>query len=271
MTGDWTIWEFPVHRKSYRMRFCYGADVASGQTQASNKDPDWSVLYVDDVETGKTVARYRSRVRPAHLADEILKAAVFWRASPPRKDEPGDGMRGYPERNNHGFVTIQRLEESDHAGVFGSETMLGQRVRVMSDSSQAKFETIKGFLTTRKSKEQLVERLNDFLDEIGLPDGAKECPFDALTVQECLKFERDPRSGRLEAGEGHDDAVIAKALALEARVQEKTELQEEEPEEELARDGWSILERHAAGVRAQEAASGEDALAVNELSGLPGY
>lgn len=204
--GALVVFEKPQPGRVY----AFGADVSSGIAKNADgkRESDYSVMIVKDVLTKVTVARLRLHMPPGEYAREVFRLACWY-----------NGARGYIERSiNDAGVCIDRFEDEEWGEFSGMSLLLSQKRLVKSDfvNVRANVKWTPGFQTTKKTKPALVEKIGDLVRDTGLPDGVKPCPWDLVTLDELGRFERDDRTGSMEAAEGHDDAVMAEGMALEA-------------------------------------------------------
>jgi hypothetical protein len=242
-------------------RYVFGADVASGIEQHADgkTEADFSVVIVG----------YRAHIPEGEFAEQVFRLAAWY-----------CGARGYIERQVWGSgLTIDTFEKQELAGYSGMALLLSQKLEIASDhaSRRANTEWRPGFKTTHKTKSRLVDNIRLFVRDMGLPGDDAESPLDLVTLDELMKFERNPRTGKMEAATGHDDCVIAFGLMLEARRHlaeygmDETEValpvgQREKTGGKLTGD--EILMRYARQ-RMSEVDVEQDV--ANPIDGLPGY
>lgn len=186
--GPLRVWEMPIEGREYVI----GADPARGidvsAQKGGNKDPDYTVAQVVDLKTGRQVATYRERTEPTPGARYISDLARWF-----------NHAFIVPEANELGFLQ-SLLAEYPNELIYrrepGADYMASATLHQM------------GFLTTSKSKPQLVAAL-----EGTLFDGSIQI-VNPHTLEEMARYVRKP-NGTTEAAEGnHDDEVIALALAV---------------------------------------------------------
>lgn len=207
-SGGWTIYDRPDPAAWY----CFGADSASGKATGtdSSGEPDFADATLDELATGRTVARYRAHTEGGDYAKELFKAAC-WYMGPDRA-----GMMGYIESNSYGYVTIGKLKEQEHNGIAGEDLILKQtrdETRGFTTVSVADF----GFWTGPETKEWLHDAIREYLAEVGPYVPGSTTPLSHQFVTEALLYERNPKTGKTGARRGKDDAVMSKGLSLVAR------------------------------------------------------
>jgi hypothetical protein len=174
----------PQDGRSYRI----GVDVAEG-IEKGHRDADYSAAVVVDATTFEECACLRLRCDPDELAMHITALGRFYNKA-----------WLVVERNNHGLVTIRRL--NDH---YRYPNIFSERVQ---DERGARVTRKLGFLTTKKSRPQILGFLKECVREEWMKVRTPE------VLQEMLRFVVNS-DGREQAQEGgHDDTVIALALAL---------------------------------------------------------
>lgn len=177
-------------------RYVLGADSAKGIDRSAldggQRDPDYTVAQVLDLATGEQVASLRIRATTHESAIAITDLARFYNFA-----------FIMPEANDSGFIEqllrsgypLELLARSDGRVARGEQGQLGDY----------------GFLTTSSTtqgKLMLISVLEEALYQ------GTVIVRDATTVYELRTFVVKP-SGKVEAsGTGHDDTVIALALAV---------------------------------------------------------
>ena len=154
--------------------YVVGIDVAAGL-----RGGDYSCMAVLEKRRLELVALWHGHLEPDLLAQEAALLGRYY----------GRALL-VPEANNHGIAVLSGLRRLHYGHVF----------RRSNGES--------GFLTTARSKAELVAALAAYLRE----DAGRV--HDAATLQECLTFIYDEK-GHANARSGcHDDRVIALALAV---------------------------------------------------------
>lgn len=158
--------------------------VIAGDVAEGIEGGDFDAAYVIHKQTGKQVAAIHGLWKPAKFG-EILYAL----------GERYNWALLAPERNNHGHVVIQKLEEMGYPELYTHE--------------DGKY----GWLTTSKNKPIIIDNLEEALRERHL------LVSDKGFLDECLTFQYNDK-GSAEAQTGkHDDRVMAMAIAWAIRSQ----------------------------------------------------
>lgn len=262
LRGELVVFSRPEPGRFYGL----GSDVASGAAVHSDgkTEADFSYTCVKDARTKITVARVRVHMEPTEFAELSFHLARWYGC---------DYRCHYIERAiNDSGTCINAYEDCEDDDVQGASLLLGQRQLIKTDDANAKanWRWTPGHKTTQKTKPKLITNIHREILQFGMPDGEKECPFDVQFITEAMRFERDERTGRMEAAVGHDDAVIAEGLALEACARVLEEAPPEEAAPEGPEDPYAMLIRHSQAIVAQEREGGDEGQA-NELPGMPDY
>jgi len=174
----------PQPNREYRI----GCDVAEG-IEVGQRDADYSVAIVLDAVTFEEVACLRLRCDPDELAGHLTAMARWY-----------NGAWVVCERNNHGLVTVRRLNDYYRYPNIYAERVLDERGMKATRKL--------GFLTTKRSRPQILGFLKECVREQWMKVRSQ------VVLQEMLRFVVDP-NGKEQAQEGaHDDCVMALALAL---------------------------------------------------------
>lgn len=203
--GPLVIFERPVMGELY----AFGADVASGALvhASSGDEADFSALEMLHARSGRTVAVFKQHIYPHPFATFILRLAAWY-----------NGALGLVESNNDGGTVISHLldDEVEIGGLTGGDIMLTTERMVKIDTGAENVRQY-GWKTTTRTKPFLASAVTAYLMEWGDPSSrAGESPLNLETLHEMLRFVYNARGG-MEAETGHDDLVIAHALALSAR------------------------------------------------------
>jgi hypothetical protein len=182
------IWWLPEEGK----RYVAGVDVSEGIEIESSKgrEPDFSVIDIMEVESRKTVARWRGYIDPDLLGDLVFALGKFY----------NDALVGV-EVNNHGIATAAVLKNKFYRKLYMRETAEDDQFQVRT----TKF----GWRTDKKTKPIMISELQRALRESDIID------LDIVFIREAMSYvKRD--DGSMAAQEGqHDDCVMAKAITLQ--------------------------------------------------------
>jgi hypothetical protein len=183
VNGELEVYTEPIPQREYRI----GVDVAEG-IEVNDRDTDWSVAVVMDAHTYEQVAMLRSRIDPDQLAWKLVTLAQYY----------NEAML-IVERNNHGLVTLRSLLDKHHYTKLYNEFRLDER-------GQKRTKRV-GFLTTIKSRPQLIDTVRELLreEEILL--------HNKVLVDELQTFVTLPNGREAATAGAHDDCVMALALA----------------------------------------------------------
>lgn len=196
--GMWTVFQKPVVGQAY----CFGSDVA-GEYEVyadGSAESDKTVVDILHLHTGTTVARFRGNMISDDFAHEVLKGAVLYGAA-----------MGHVERNQDGGTAIGNIERKTIGDVDGEEILLYRERIVSSDGDRAREA---GYRTTPKTKKFAIEELKKFIKSTGPSletSTYKTCPYDYQFIVEAMSYTYT-RIGGMQAEEGFDDCVIARAL-----------------------------------------------------------
>lgn len=186
---DWCglrIWTQPQELRQYTI----GADVAEGV------GGDASVAQVLDCKTGRHVASFWSNaIDTDNYAAELYKLGQYYNRA-----------EICVESNNHGNGVIALM-----GGSVGGLAYSNLYRRIEYDEFTQKRTKLIGFKTSNQTKPRIIENLKN-----ALRDG-EVVTYDEQTIQELGNYMRDSKSGKTHAkGSGHDDRVMALALAWES-------------------------------------------------------
>ena len=158
--------------------------VVAADTAGGGADGDFAAVQVVELETGLQCAELQERLRPAELARVCADLARDYREA-----------LLVVERNNHGSAVLAFLTTEQRYG------------HLYEQGGQA------GWLTSAASKPEMIARLGTLL--AGSPERFMSRHF----LSECRSFVADDR-GRAEAAPGgHDDLVMAMAIAQAVRAE----------------------------------------------------
>lgn len=184
------VFKEPVKNRKYVV----GADVAEGieVSSATGKEGDWSVADVMDAETWETVAKYRAHIDPDLFGDVIFDIATYYNTA----------LVGV-EANNHGIVTIQNLKKRFYRNLYEREPT----------PEEQEFDKIRttllGWLTNKKTKPLMIRNLASAIRDNQIID------YDLVFIGEAMVYTSNERGVYGDKEGGHDDTVMAKAIALQ--------------------------------------------------------
>lgn len=188
--GSLVVWRKPIPGHRYTI----GADAAEGidaNAGSGSPDPDYSVAQVLDVDTGEQVARLRERLEPAAFADWLTDLGSYY-----------NGAFLTPEANGPGIAVLEGLLRNQYP-----PRLIYQRTRTPDDRRPPLLQEL-GWKTTTVTKPQLISTLDRALREMAV------LVNDPLTMNELHSFAYLPNGRMAAEGNGHDDLVIALALAV---------------------------------------------------------
>lgn len=179
-SGKWTIWRAPKDGR----RYLIAADSSGGGT---GSDPSAACVY--DTAAREQVAAFHGRVTPHELAAQIAHAGRLYNTAILA-----------PEANDHGKAVVAHLADRGYPRIYAAERFDTARGGV-SGAGQL------GWVMTRAAKHTAVGALAAALRQrtVAIRD------VDAL-AEMTMFSELAP--GRFGASAGHDDRVIAHAIAV---------------------------------------------------------
>lgn len=186
-------------------RYIIGVDPMTGATQAGGTDPDFHAVFCmrDGYYDTKGVWRppaTAARIVPCRWDLPMLEPDVF-RLS--RFYGSGNGCTIVVEMNQDKGIT--ELLKLRGANLYRRE---------MFNKTEQTTTKAYGFVTTERTRENLIERLAGCIRNHSEPGNGIDI-YDTTTLDECDNFVRKS-NGRSEAAEGwHDDSVFGVALPLE--------------------------------------------------------
>jgi hypothetical protein len=185
--GALTIWRNPKagHRYVIGADPSKGVDV-SGDGRGSN--PDYSVGFVIDQDTGQQVAQLRDRIRPGAFADYLALLGRWY-----------NWAYLVPESNDAGFIDALLRTEYPQQQIYS-------RQRDPTDRRPARMQDI-GFETTVQTREWLVSAADETIRNLGITI------MSPVALQECRTFVIKPNGKKEHQAGCHDDCVLALALA----------------------------------------------------------
>lgn len=165
-----TVYEPPLLGREYVI----GCDVAAGF-----RGGDYSAAAVLERESLSVAACWHGHMEPELFARELCRLARWYNRA-----------LLIPEANNHGIAVLGELKRANYGHVYRRQN--GEP----------------GFLTTQKSKAQLVGHLAAYIRQD--PSRIR----DRETIRECLAYAYDDKGHANAAPGAHDDRVIALGLAV---------------------------------------------------------
>lgn len=177
----------PDPAKSYVI----GADPSKGIDVSGSKrgeNPDYSVAFVVDLETGEQVAQFRERVRPVPFAEYLALIGQLY-----------NWAYVVPESNDAGFIDALLRANYPIERIYNTR-------RDPTDRHSIQPQEI-GFYTDGTTRPWLISAIDDALREMAIIIRSP------IAQQECRTFVIKP-NGKQEHQTGcHDDCVLAAALA----------------------------------------------------------
>ncbi|HLJ48982.1 MAG TPA: hypothetical protein VKU01_23360 [Bryobacteraceae bacterium] len=172
--------------------YVIGADPSKGKDVSESRrgnDPDWSVGFVVDLETGEQVAQLRERLRPAPFAEYLAILGELYNYA-----------FLVPESNDAGFIDALLRTRYPLERIYN-------RRRDPTDRRSSQPEEI-GFETTSTTRPWLIAALDDAMRDLAIIIRSP------IAQQEIRTFVIKP-DGKMEHQVGcHDDCVLAAALAV---------------------------------------------------------
>ncbi len=184
--GALTIWKKPEPGHRYVM----GADPSKGVDVSAAKrgdDPDFSVGFLIDADTGDQVALLRARIRPVAFAEYLALVGKWY-----------NWALLVPEANDAGFIDALVRTGYPLEWVY-------QRQRDPTDRRPSRIEEI-GFETTSLTREWLVAAAEDAIRNVTITIRS------SVVIQECVRFVIKPNGKKEHQDGAHDDCVLAMAL-----------------------------------------------------------
>lgn len=173
------IWENPKPGR----RYVIGADTSEGKVNG-----DYSAATVWDSKTYKQVAKWHGHIDPDLFGDELANLGTYYNKA-----------LLAPEKNNHGFTTINKLKTLNYINLFQME-----KYDKTTDETTKEL----GFRTDRKTKPLIIDHLAGLIRENQIETMDKDL------ISECITYIRED-DGATNAQEGcHDDLVMASAIGL---------------------------------------------------------
>lgn len=208
--GRLSIWKLPERGRRYGC----GADPSHGKDvsrEKSGKNPDYSVGFIGDIDTGEQVAMLRDRLRPGPFAEYLALVCKYYNFA-----------YMCPEANDPGFIDALVRE-------YPAELIYARR----RDPTDKRPETTQdlGFETNEQTRHWLVQAIDEAIRGGGITIHS------SVMLQECYTFIYKP-NGKIEhADDCHDDTVLAGSLFCMARRFAPRVFRQYEEKSELARRG----------------------------------
>ena len=181
--GPFKIWEKPEPYHSYTI----GGDVAEGI-----EGGEYSTLTCTDNESHKSIAKYKTHVRPEQFAGIANSLGVWYNNAYLGIEANFDGL----------WVNTELFEKLNYSNLYYREAV---------DDITRRVGRKVGFQTSEKTRRPILDELQKMLHK------HKDIWTNADFLQECLVFIRNSR-GRPESMMGkNDDEIFATAIAYEIR------------------------------------------------------
>lgn len=218
-SGPITLWERPLKKvmdnsgriKQYAGQYVGGADVSAGLSS----DGDPSTCYIVNSKTGVLVAKWKGNRRPRIFANELWKLGHYYNQA-----------FLVVESNTHGISTLDCLWEGETRRDDTGKILLEQTpydnlyFRRVMDEAYGKETNKLGFYTAARIKTLLIDEFEHALRDNHLKITDREL---VQEMRNYVQFE----DGGLGAARGHDDLVIAGALAWQGLKERPYEPEEE--------------------------------------------
>lgn len=207
--GRLAIWDLPRHGYQYVI----GADVAEGLVKG-----DYSCADVLEVPGGRQVAHWHGHIDPDSWGETLYYLGKFY----------NDAMIGV-EANNHGHTTVSTLTRMRYSQLYMRESIDGP------GKKQKKY----GWLTTSKSKNIIINRLNATLREgdSGIVYAKTIKELDSYSL--LIAAEQDGGRSSQGAKPGHfDDRVMSYAIAVEMMLGSPHTRHVRDKQRNPGRGGW---------------------------------
>lgn len=207
------------------MPVCWGADSASGKSRVDGgrREADFADFKFKELYSGRTVCRFSGHMEGTPFAHQILHAARWFRRV--ERDGTEAFAKGFPEVNNEsGMAMMKGMERYCEERGLDIDDFVLQQEHPMTSRGVVPERTY-GWRTTRAtaaggasagSKGILIDTARLFIADVGHFDRERGTPFDAHTLGQMYRYERDEK-GATEAASGFDDAVMSEMLSLVAR------------------------------------------------------
>lgn len=181
--GALTIWKRPLAGR----RYVGGGDPSKGidvSVRKKGEDPDFSVGFFIDADTGEQVAMLRARIRPIVFAEYFALVGKWYNYA-----------FLVPESNDAGFIDALVRTKYPLASIY-------QRQRDPTDKRPATIEEI-GFETNPLTRSWLVGAGEDAIRTQSITI------VSPVAIQECIRFVIKPDGKKEHQAGAHDDCVLA--------------------------------------------------------------
>jgi len=181
--GALTIWKRPVPGR----RYVAGGDPSKGidvSVRKKGEDPDFSVGFMIDGDTGEQVAMLRARIRPVAFAEYFALLGKWYNYA-----------YLVPEANDAGFIDALVRTNYPMASIY-------QRQRDPIDKRPATIEEI-GFETTPLTRTWLIGAGEDAVRTQSITI------VSPIALNECIRFVIKPNGKKEGQAGAHDDCVLA--------------------------------------------------------------
>jgi hypothetical protein len=184
--GALTIWKRPIPGR----RYVAGGDPSKGidvSVAKKGADPDYSVGFFIDADTGQQVALLRARIRPVAFAEYLCLVGRWY-----------NWAYLVPEANDAGFIDAILRTNYPLASIY-------QRQRDPTDRRPAQVEDI-GFETTGLTRSWLIGAGEDAVRTQSITI------VSSVVINECIRFVIKPNGKKEHQDNSHDDCVLAMCL-----------------------------------------------------------
>ena len=184
--GALSIWRRPQSGR----RYVAGGDPSKGKdvdAAQRGRDPDYSVGFIADADSGDQVALLRARIRPVAFAEYFALVCRWY-----------NWAFMVPEANDAGFIDAILRTGYPLECIY-------QRQRDPTDRRSAQIEEI-GFETTNLTRDWLVAAAEDAIRNQTISIVSN------VVLQECIRFVIKPNGKKEHQDGAHDDCVIGLGL-----------------------------------------------------------
>jgi hypothetical protein len=185
--GALTIWKRPIDGR----RYVGGGDPSKGidvSVRKKGEDPDYSVGFFIDADTGEQVAMLRARIRPVAFAEYFALVGQWYNYA-----------FLVPEANDAGFIDSLVRTRYPMASIY-------QRQRDPTDKRPATIEEI-GFETTPLTRSWLIGAGEDAIRTQAIT------VVSPVAINELIRFVIKPNGKKEHQDGAHDDCVLALCFA----------------------------------------------------------